>query len=169
MRHRTPTRCRQWRGSATFPVPAGWSRRGRESPGRRRSVPDARIVARGAAGGGGDGGRHGAGRAPQRWQTWSRGGRGARMVGSCDPEQTLKSCETDSQRSRSGLNEGLGPSWWLRACIECQICVLASSALSELQNIRGAFFFGRNGLYGLYQTCGVCALSDRLRNRKRFV
>lgn len=53
MRHRTPTRCRQWRGSATFPVPAGWSRRGGGGPGRRRSAPEARIVARGAAVGGG--------------------------------------------------------------------------------------------------------------------
>lgn len=53
MRHRMPTRCRQWRGSATFPVPAGWSRRGGGAPGRWRSAPEARIVARGAAVGGG--------------------------------------------------------------------------------------------------------------------
>lgn len=48
-RHRTPTRCRQWRGSVTCRAPGGRRSGGGGAPGRRRSASEARIVARGAA------------------------------------------------------------------------------------------------------------------------
>ena len=108
IRYRTPTRCRQWRGSATCRAPGGRRRGGGGAPGRQRSAPEARIVARGAAVGGGDGGGYGAGRAPQRWQTWAAGRGGAVRAGVVARSRPLGCLPARSEAAASATPRSAG-------------------------------------------------------------